>query len=116
MIDINDYSIKITKIKSLLRGMTFEDFLVYGKIYNYNKTKYRKFKFVLSIDDDAVFEYYEKDKVTKSEIKCFRDDLISGGFTSFINNYNDTDEFYKVCTDSIRSYNESISKKYGYLY
>lgn len=116
MIDINDYSIKITKIKSLLRGMNFEDFLVYGKIYNYNKTKYRKFKFVLSIDDDAIFEYYEKDKVTKSEIKSFRDDLIFGGFTSFINNYNDVDEFYKVCTDSIRSYNESISKKYGYLY
>lgn len=104
---MKDFSIKITKTTSIHQGTNFEEFLIYGRIYNYNKTKYRKFAFVLTLDYDSMFEYYEKDKLSKEEIKIYKYELIDS-FTCYIKSYNNTMDFYTLCQESINNYNKYI--------
>ena len=92
-------------------------YLIYGRIYNENKTRYKKFKFVEFFDIFDMLEYYEKDFVTKEEIKNYANNLIDSIGCSYlcdIQNYNDEKslkEFYNYCNETIESYNK-IARKY----
>lgn len=89
-------------------------YLIYGRIYNENKTRYRKFKFVEWFDIFDMQEYYEKDFITNIEIKAYVNNLIDSIGCSYIDdikNYNDEKglkEFYNYCNDTIKNYNNII--------
>lgn len=104
--------IKITKTQKLLEvnnDMVHNFYyLVNGRIINDNKTKYKKFKFVLFYDIFDLQDYYEtENKITKQMEKEFRDDLIFG-YTQYIKSYDDTKDFYNLCNDTIINYNNII--------
>ena len=51
-------------------------YLVYGHIYNEEKTRYRKFKFVEWFDIFDLQEYFEKEYITEDDIKQYVNELI----------------------------------------
>jgi hypothetical protein len=113
----NDFTVQITKKVTLEKWnnsmSTGEKILVYGRIINAEKTRCRKFKFVLFIDgfDYAEWLDYEERKNTLQAYKDYIDELICS-YTMCINGYNDTKEFFEMCTDSINRYNEQLSCYY----
>lgn len=108
----DNFEVNITKRKKLLEinnDMVYNIYyLIQGRIYNKNKTKYKKFKFVLFYDIWDLLEYYEEyDKITKDMEKDFINDLIYG-YTQYINSYEDVNYFYELCDDTIKNYNKII--------
>lgn len=108
-----DYEVKITKTSKLLEvnnDMVHNFYyLVHGRIINENKTKYKKFRFVLFYDVFDLQEYWEDDDnenvvITKDMEKQYRDDLIFS-MVDTIKSYNDTKDFYELCNDTIKNYN-----------
>lgn len=101
---------KITKcymIKEVNNCMCHNFYYVYyGRIYNEDKTKYRKFKFVIWADIFDIMEFYEQDGVTRQEIKdYFKYGLDIDYMFTTIKHFNDVDglkEFYKVCNEGKR--------------
>lgn len=89
-------------------------YLIYGKIYNENKTRYRKFKFVEWFDIFDMQEYYEKDFITNTEIKAYVNNLIDSIGCSYlcdVKSYNDEKglkDFYNYCNETIKNYNNII--------
>lgn len=89
-------------------------YLIYGKIYNENKTRYRKFKFVVWFDIFDLQEYFERDIIYKEDIKNYVDNLIFNISFSYLNNIksydnkNDLKEFYNYCNETIKDYNNII--------
>ena len=85
-------------------------YIYYGKIYNEDKTRYRKFKYVDWFDIFDLQEYYDKDYITKEDIRNYALTLENGYLLS-IKDYNDTKglkEFYNYCRESIENYNRII--------
>ncbi len=83
-------------------------YLQYGRIYNANKTRMRRFKFVLWFDIFDVMEYFEKDVVSKKEIAEFANEVAwstSEMFENSIKTYNDCKAFYDLCNQTINDYN-----------
>ena len=105
----NDYEVKITKTSKLLEvnnDMVHNFYyLVHGRIINENRTKYKKFRFVLFYDVFDLQEYWENDKITKDMEKEYRDVLIFN-MVSTIKSYDDTKDFYELCNDTIKDYNK----------
>lgn len=89
-------------------------YLIYGRIYNKEKTKYRKFKFVVWFDIFDLQEYFEKDIIYKEDIKNYVDDLIFSTVYSYLHNMKNYDnekglkEFYNYCNETIINYNNII--------
>lgn len=87
-------------------------FLVHGHIYNEDKTRYRKFKFVIWFDIFDLQEYFDKEYITNDDVKEYVDFCIEGIENSYITeikDYNDTEglkNFYDYCNDTIKRYNE----------
>lgn len=116
-------NIKITKRQQLLEvnnDMCHNYYyLIYGKFYNEDKTRYRKFKFVLWFDIFDVQEYFEdKEYITNDDIKEYMNEAIFG-YTDIVKSYNDTDslkQFYKICNDTINDYNRTNCRDWGYVY
>ena len=50
-------------------------FLIYGKIYNENKTKIRKFKYIQWFDIFDVQEFFEKEFITKNDVMEYSNNL-----------------------------------------
>ena len=107
---------KITKIKSLKEvnnDMVHNYYcLVYGRLYNNEHTMYRKFKFVLFVDIVNVREFFEKDVISKNDIKDYLDCYAHTTCLSYelddSTTYYDKDklnEFYKFCDKTINDYN-----------
>ena len=86
-------------------------YLIYGRIYNENKTRCRKFKFVEWFDVFDVQEYFNyKDFITKKDIEEYRD-ILEIPYISSIKNYNDEKglkEFYNYCKETIENYNNIV--------
>ena len=101
--------IKITKKEKLqeINNSMVHNFyyLIHGRIYNDDKTKYKKFKFVLFFDVFDVQEYFEQDYYTPDNIKDYIDALIDG-YISLIPNYENTTGFFITCNDTITRYNK----------
>lgn len=104
---------KKQKIKEVNNDMCHNYYyLIYGKIYNNDKTKIRKFKFIVWFDFFDLQEYYEKEIIKKEEIKIYVDDLIFNVVCSYIAKIKDFDdqkklnEFYNYCNYTIQKYND----------
>lgn len=84
-------------------------FLVYGRIYNEGKTRYRKFKYVEWFDIFDVQEFFEeKEYITENDIKEYLNKLENCYLTS-IKDYNDEKglkDFYDYCNETIEKYNK----------
>lgn len=113
---------EITKTKKLLEvnnSMCHNYYyLIYGRIYNENKTRCRKFKFVEWFDIFDLQEFFEKDFITKEDIKVYVDELIYGITSTYIEcieNYNDEKhlkEFYEYCNETIENYNKIVKGRW----
>ena len=105
----NDYEVKITKTNKLLEvnnDMVHNFYyLVYGRIINESKTKYKKFRFVLFYDVFDLQEYWEDVVITKDMEKEYRDALIFN-MVDTIKSYDDTKDFYDLCNNTIKNYNK----------
>ena len=101
--------IELTK-KTLLdrvnNSMTsYRKYLVYFNAYVSND-KYMKLKKIITIFDDDIFEYYEKDHLTQKEITTAINDLIYCDI-NYIN--NDVFETKEICNKSIIEYNNCFN-------
>ena len=102
---------KIELTKKLLiarvnNSMTsYRKYLVYFNAY-VSQYKYMKLKKIISIFDDDIFEYYEKDHLTQKEMKTAINDLIYCDI-DYIN--NDVFDTRNICNKSIIEYNNSFS-------
>lgn len=109
---------KITKRKKILEinnDMVHNYYyLIYGKIYNEDKTRYRKFKYVEWFDIFDVQEYFENKKyITENDIKEYLN-ILENTYLLNIKHYNDTKnlkEFYDYCNETIKHYNDIYSRK-----
>lgn len=104
-----NYEVKITKTSKLLEvnnDMVHNFYyLVYGRIINKDKTKYKKFKFVLFYDIFDLQEYWDDIVITKDMEKEYRNELIFN-MVSTIKSYDDTIDFYELCNNTIKNYNK----------
>ena len=89
-------------------------FLIYGRIYNESKTKYKKFKYVEWFDVFDVQEFFDdKEYITKNDIIDYLNNL-ENSYLLNIKDYNDEKglkEFYNYCNETIKKYND-IAKYY----
>lgn len=93
-------------------------YLIYGHLYNEDKTRYRKFKFVVWFDICDLQEYFDKDWITKEDIKEYLEEQIDCNI-AIIKDYNDTEslkQFYNFCNDTINDYNGTNCRDRGYIY
>lgn len=104
---------KITKTKLLLEqnnDMCHNFYyLIQGRLFNEEKTKYRKFKFVEWFDIFDAMEYFEKDSVTKTEIKQLALELACS-YIEQVNDYSDEKslkDFYAMCNETIKDWNNN---------
>ena len=85
-------------------------FIYYGKIINDEHTRCRKFKYVEWFDIFDVQDFFEKDWVTKEDIREYALN-IENSYLLAIKNYDDTKhikEFYDFCRESIENYNKVL--------
>ena len=109
----NDFSIEITKSKKLLEvnnSMCHNFyFLYYGRIYNKDKTRMRKFKFVEWADINDICDYLDKEYVTDKDIRYVMSEYAwntcDDKAARLINSFDDCQEFYDWCNETIKKYN-----------
>ena len=80
-------------------------FLIKGRMYNNSKTESKKFKFVIWFDVFELLEYFESDTYSESDIYDFLNDLTANEL-SLIKSYDDCQDFYNKCHQSIDKFNE----------
>lgn len=106
---MNNFNIKITKrecLESYDNDMaSFREYLVHGKIYNADNTRYRPFRFIINYEPNDICDFYEQETYTKQDERNYQDELIFS-ITNYINDYNDTKTFYEICNNSITTHNE----------
>jgi len=116
---MQDFSIDITK--ATLRWQQYNSMvannwcLVNVKVFNQDRTRYRKFKAVILIDSDDLYEHYydedlseienEERGYTKSEILAMARELAYNSFEGLIKSYNDYKEALAWCNETIERYN-----------
>ena len=106
---------EITKTKKLLETNNEMAhnyyYLIYGRIYNEEKTRMRKFKYVVWFDIFDLQEYFEKDIITNDDVKEYVSLCVEGIENSYITqikDYYDTEglkNFYDYCRETIENYN-----------
>lgn len=106
-----DYHVKVTRrylYHEVSNNMCHNYYyLAYVRIYNADRTRYRKAKFVVWVDAEDVCESIECDTYTKSDIDNLVDDIISAEL-EVINSYDDTKDFYDFCNRSIERFNSIV--------
>ena len=93
----------ITRVNNSMAS--YREYLVYFKAY-VSEYKYMKLKKIITIFDDDIFEYYEKDHLTQKEITTAINDLIYCDI-NYIN--NDVFEIREICNKSIIEYNYNFN-------
>ena len=68
-------------------------YIYYGRIYNEDKTRYRRFKYIEWFDMFDVQEYYEKDWITQDDINNYALTL-ENSYLLMIKDYNDIQAWY----------------------
>ena len=85
-------------------------YIYYGRIYNEDKTRYRKFKYVEWFDIFDVQDFFDKEYITKEDIKEYANN-IENSYLLSIKDYNDKEhlkEFYNYCNETIENYNRIV--------
>lgn len=89
-------------------------YLIHGRIYNENKTRMRKFKFVQWFDIFDVQEFFDdKEIINYDDILEYLNNL-DIPYIYNIKSYNDEkglNDFYSFCNNSINNYNNLITRK-----
>ncbi len=102
---------KINKILEVNNDMVHNYYYIYyGRIYNKEHTRYRKFKYVEWFDIFDLQEYYEKELITKEDIRNYAE-TIENSYLLSIKDYNDKEhlkEFYNYCNETIKNYNKIV--------
>lgn len=102
---------KINKIHEVNNCMAHNYYYIYyGKIYNSDHTRYRKFKYIEWFDIFDLQEYYDKDIITNEDIKNYALTL-ENSYLLAIKDYNDIKhlkEFYNYCNETIKNYNSIL--------
>ena len=106
---------KTQKIREVNNDMCHNYYyLIHGRIYNEDRTRMRKFKFVEWFDIFDLQEYYEKDVITKNEIKAYVENLVDNTGSSYIGDIKDYNDekglkaFYAYCSETIDHYNRLL--------
>ena len=110
---MKDFSMELTKREKLLEvnnDMCHNFYyLQYGRIYNADKSQFRRFKFVLWFDIFEVMEYFEKDIVNKQEIDEFANEVawcMSETFQNGIQSFDNCQALFDMCNKTIEDYNK----------
>lgn len=110
---MKDFTVELTTRKKLLEvnNEMCHNFyyLQHGRIYNADKSRLRRFKFVLWFDIFDVMEYFEKEVVRKQDIDEFANEIawcFSETFQNVIKSFDDCQEFYDLCNKTIEDYNK----------
>lgn len=102
---------KINKILEVNNDMVHNYYYIYyGRIYNKEHTRYRKFKYVEWFDIFDLQEYFEKDIITKEDIKEYVNN-IENSYLLSIKDFDDKEhlkEFYNYCNETIKNYNRIV--------
>lgn len=112
--------IEITKSKLLDDGFNSMEghywyYLYYFRIYNEDKSKYVRYAFVVNFDgeDFAEFNYDDEREVCYDyKPKDYADELASSFIYAYKFSYENHDEFFDACKDSIEKYNRRVSADY----
>ena len=102
---------KMQKIKEVNCDMCHNYYyLIYFKLYNENKTRYRKGKFVIWFDIFDLQDYYiDEDEdlrpITQEEIKQYAGEIAVNTLESYYHDYNNVHDLYEFCRNSILDYN-----------
>lgn len=109
---MKDFTVELTthkKICEVNNSMCHNYYYVqYGRIYNAEHKRYRKFKFVVWFDIFDAMEFHDKDAVTKEEIaECASEYAwaFCEGHTDLIKSFDDCQKFYDWCNETINNYN-----------
>lgn len=96
---------KIRLLKEVCNDMCHNFYYaVYGRIYNEDKTRYKKFHFVVWFDAFDIQENAGRDYYTKQDKKELLD-LYAMSFCDMVTDYNNVTDFYNACNDTINRYN-----------
>lgn len=111
---MKDFIIELTnhkKIKEVNNSMCHNYYyLQHGRIYNADKTKFRRFKFVLWFDIFDVMEFYEKDAVSKEDISWYASEIAWSyceAYEGFIKSFDHCQAFFDWCNETINNYNKN---------
>ena len=111
---INLVITKTKKLQEINNDMTHNFYyLYYGRIYNENMTRFYRFKYVFFFDIYDLQEFYEKDVITKSDIKEY---INNYELPCYMKNFDDKKglkDFYEACNESIENWNK-IACYYNY--
>lgn len=88
-------------------------YLINGRIENDDNTRFKKFRFVVWIDNNDLWFHTVDGKTDNDDdwhfvpLKEYLNDYAIPSFTDSINSYEDCTAFYELCNDSIIQWNES---------
>ena len=109
---MKDFTIEFTRHEKILEvnnSMCHNYYyLQYGRIYNAEHRRFRKFKFVVWFDIFDVCEHFDKDSITKEEIAECASEFAWASCESqsdLIKSYDDCRAFYDWCNETIKDYN-----------
>ena len=113
---MKNFSVELTKKEKILEvnNSMCHNYYYYqhGRIYNADKTKFRRFGFVLWFDIFDVTEYFEKESVTQKEINDYTN-IISWEtvctYEGLIKSFDDCSQFYNMCNETIKEYNRGVA-------
>lgn len=109
---MKDFIVELTTHKKILEVNNDKChnfyYVQHGRIYNADKTRYRKFKFVFWFDIFDVMEYFEQDIVSKRDITEYANEIAWSYCETYkgcIKSYNDCKAFYDWCNETIDDFN-----------
>lgn len=110
---MKDFTIELTKHQKIceVNNSMCHNFyyLQHGRIYNADRTHFRRFKFVLWFDINDVCDYFDKDIVTRQEIAQYATETgwnYCESKLNLIGSFDDYREFYDWCNKTINDYNK----------
>ena len=89
-------------------------YLIHGRLYNEDKTRFRKFKFVEWFDIFDIMEFFDTDYYNEKLIKEYVNNIEN----SYLLNIQDFDDkkglndLYNYCNETIDYYNDMILKRW----
>lgn len=112
--------IEITKTKLLDNGFNDMEghywyYLYYFRIYNEDRSRYCRYAFVISFNGEDFDEFnYDEETETYYDYKPkdYADELAYSFIESYDSTYENHDELFEDCKNSIEKYNRRVSSDY----